>query len=65
MGDGPGPSLTRNLLTESAEELDAQRRKDEEEQKEEESEVADLGQRLHHRVQQRPDSLGHLQQLQH
>jgi len=53
------------LPTQTAKELDAQCGEDEEEQEEEQAEVADLGQSLDHRVKERADTLGHLQQLQH
>ena len=53
------------MLTDSAEELDAQGGEDVEEKEEQQSEVADLRQRLHHRVQQSTHWTSHLQQLQH
>jgi len=47
-----GHSRSHIMLTDSAEELDAQGGEDVEEKEEQQSEVADLRQRLHHRVQQ-------------
>ena len=60
-------SLARRTLgaLESTEQLDAKRREDEEEEEEEETEVADLRQRLHHRVEESADAFSHLKQLQH
>ena len=52
-------------LTNSAEQFDTECGKYEEEQEEEETEVPDLGQGLHHRIQQCPHRLGHLQEFQH
>ena len=51
--------------TDASEELDAERSEDEEEQHEEERQVAHLRQRVHHRLEQPPDAVGHLEQLEH
>ena len=56
-------SIGKRRLTQTAKHFHAQGCKDEEEEEEQEAEVADLGQSLHHGVQQRPNSLGHLQQF--
>ena len=53
------------MLTDSTEEFDAERSEDVEEKEEEQSEIADLGQRLHHRVEKHADRTCHFQQLEH
>ena len=53
-----------NKPTKSSKQFHAKGSKNEEQKKEKEAEIADLGQGLHHSVQQRANSFGHFQELE-
>lgn len=58
-------TLTRvDLAVQSAEQFHPQSCENEKEEKKQQAQIAHLGERLHHRVQQGSDPFGHLQQLE-